>query len=200
MIETPAEHAEAAAIRRRWITLGEIVAIAGLIISALALWNSYADRRADQAEKQAAQQTETKAQTAVLLTATPRHDGETLALVDPLHPIQSVTVRFPTALGLPAETSAPMPSIAARWFSTKMLTLTDGGPDSQRGRLPVLITADYWLGDRHVFDKAIYDIAWRSEGRVLRGRIMRLDGLLLRERNNASQARLDAIWEQQMPR
>ena len=43
--------AEAAAIRRRWITLGKIVAVAGLIISALALYLSYADRRADEAER-----------------------------------------------------------------------------------------------------------------------------------------------------
>jgi len=52
MTDTPAEKAEAAAIRRRWVTLGEFVAVAGLIISALALWSSYTDRRADQAEKQ----------------------------------------------------------------------------------------------------------------------------------------------------
>ena len=53
MTDTPAEKAEKAAIRRRWISLGEFVAVAGLIISALALWNGYTDRRTDQAEKQA---------------------------------------------------------------------------------------------------------------------------------------------------
>ena len=38
MTETPETRAET---RRRWINIGEIVAVAGLIISALALWNSW---------------------------------------------------------------------------------------------------------------------------------------------------------------
>jgi hypothetical protein len=36
MTETPTERQ-----RRRWITIGEIIAVAGLIISGLALWNSW---------------------------------------------------------------------------------------------------------------------------------------------------------------
>ncbi len=33
--------AEAAAIRRRWINLGEVLAVIAVLISALTLWNSY---------------------------------------------------------------------------------------------------------------------------------------------------------------
>ena len=36
-IETAEERREAAAIRRRWITLGEVLAVIGILISALAL-------------------------------------------------------------------------------------------------------------------------------------------------------------------
>ncbi|HEX8061853.1 MAG TPA: hypothetical protein VF535_01415 [Allosphingosinicella sp.] len=42
--QSQAERREAAAIRRRWITLGEILAVIGVLISALALWSSRACR------------------------------------------------------------------------------------------------------------------------------------------------------------
>lgn len=199
MPETPAEKAEAAAIRRRWITLGEIVAIAGLVISALALWSSWADHRADEAQRRAEKRAETKARTLVLLTGTPRHDGSELAISDPAHPIQGITVTFPTALGASPQTSAPSPVIAARWFARKLIMLTDGGPDAQTGRLPVIIASDYWDGDQHITDRAVYDIVWRTEGRMLLGRAIRLEGLLLRERGTPDQARIDALWSRTAP-
>ncbi|OYY69387.1 hypothetical protein [Sphingomonas sp. 28-63-12] len=197
--DTHAERAEAAAIRRRWVTLGEIVAIAGLIISALALWSSWADHRTDEAERRAEKAAEAKAKTAVLLTATPRHGGEDLALTDPGHPVQSITVTFPTAFGLPVQSSAPSPTIAARWFAAKLIAMTDGGADSRTGRLPVIIASEYWDGDRQMIDRAIYDIAWRTEGRLLLGRLVRLDGLILRERGKPDQARVDALWSRVAP-
>jgi predicted negative regulator of RcsB-dependent stress response len=46
--QTPEEKREAAAIRRRWITLGEILAVIAVLISGLTLWNSYSDRSADE--------------------------------------------------------------------------------------------------------------------------------------------------------
>ncbi len=202
--DTPAEKAEAAAIRRRWVTLGEIVAIAGLVISALALWSSWSERRADESERRAEKQSEIKAKTAVLLSGTPRRGGEVLAIADAAHPIQGITVTFPTALGVQPQTSAPSPAIAVRWFAAKLMALTDGGADSQTGRLPVIIASDYWDGDQHITDRAIYDLVWRTQGRVLLGRSLRLDGLLLHERGHADgkgadQARVDALWSRIAP-
>ncbi len=197
--ETAAEKAEAAAIRRRWVTLGEVVAIAGLIISALALWSSWADHRADEAQRREDKQTEIKAKTAVLLTGSPRHGGEELAVTDLAHAIQGISVTFPTAFGLPVQTSAPAPSIPVRWFAQKLMAMTDGGADSQSGRLPVMIVSDYWDGDQHITDRAIYDIVWKTEGRVLLGRSLRLEGLLLRERGTPDQARVDALWSRIAP-
>ena len=52
--QTPEERKEAAAIRRRWITLGEILAVVGVLISGLALWNSWSERSS--AEKERAEQ------------------------------------------------------------------------------------------------------------------------------------------------
>lgn len=197
--DTPAEKAEAAAIRRRWVTLGEVVAIAGLIISALALWSSWADHRADEADRRAEKALAAKAKTVVLLTSTPQRGGEELALADAAHPVQSITVTFPTAFGLSPQTSALTPTISARSFAAKLMAMTDGGADRRTGRLPVMIASDYWDGDQHITDRAIYDIVWQTEGRLLLGRSLKLDGLILREREKPDQARVDALWSRVAP-
>lgn len=193
------ERAEAAATRRRWITLAEVVGIAGLIIAALSLWMSWSDRRADEQERQVEKASETKARTLVLLAATPEHDGARLALKDEAHPIQSIDVRFPAALGIGARTSVLEPRIEAGWFADAILKATDKGPDVQQGRVPVLITSSYWDADQRRSDSAIYDIVWQTEGRVLRGRALRLKGVMLRERTTLP-ARLDALWAREKPR
>jgi hypothetical protein len=192
------DKAEAAAIRRRWITLAEIVAIAGLVISGGSLWMNWSDRRTDAQEKQIEKASESKARTLVLLTGTPERGGERLALKDAAHPVQSIDVRFPTTLGVPPQASALEPRIEANWFSSAILAATDKGPDSQQGRLPVLITSSYWDADQQRRDSAIYDVVWASEGRLLRGRKLRLSGLMLRERT-AAPARLDALWAREKP-
>lgn len=196
MAETPAERAEAAAIRRRWVTLGEIVAIAGLVISALALWSSWSERRTDEAARRIEKTTEARTRTAITLTATPVGNGAALKLADPAHPIQGIKVTFPSAIGIGPHSSAAGPQIKARWFAPALLALTDKGPDDREGRLPVIIAADYWDGDRHVTDTARYDIVWRTEGRLLQGRALRLEGIVLRSRD-ASPAGLDAAWAAQ---
>ena len=53
MSETPQERQEKARVRRRWLTLGELIAIAGVLISALALWNSYRERTTSEARQTA---------------------------------------------------------------------------------------------------------------------------------------------------
>jgi len=197
---TPSERAEAAAIRRRWITLGEIVAVAGLIISALALYFSYADRRADEAERRREKTSEEQVRAAVLLTATPADGGRTLKISSANHAVQSITITFPSASGIDTQTSSVTPEIDSRWFAAKLLALTDKGPDDATGRLPVLITADYWDGDTQRHDTAIYDIVWESHGRLIDGRALRLKGLLLYQRKGATRAAIDARWTATGPR
>ena len=56
--EIPETHAEKAAetarIRRRWLSLGETVAVIAVVISALTLWNNYDERKSAEAERRAA--------------------------------------------------------------------------------------------------------------------------------------------------
>ena len=203
-VETVAEQverAEAAATRRRWITLAELVGVAGLLIAALSLWMSWSDRRADQQERQAEKASETKVKTLVLLTATPEKDGRRLALKDSAHEVQSIDVRFPASLGLAAQSSVLDPRIESSWFADAILKMVEKGPDKREGRLPVLITSNYWDADQQRSDSAIYDVVWFTEGSFMgvSGRSLRLKGILLRERT-ASPARLDAIWAKEKPK
>ena len=197
--ETPAERAEAAAIRRRWVTLGEIVAIAGLVISALALWSSWSERRVDEAARKAEKASEVRAQSMVMLRATPQDGGRRLTIADPAHSLQGVTIAFPTALGLAPLSQSVDPAIDAATIAPAILKATDRGPDRIEGRLPVLVTADYWDGDTKRRDTAIYDLIWLREGRFVTGHTLRLKGMVLHARKAATQAAIDARWAKLAP-
>jgi len=205
--ETAAERAEAkaeaAATRRRWLTLAEVVAIAGVIIAGLTLWNNWQGREADQAARRAQQASEAStahASALVTLHATSRDDGARLVLTDPAHTIQSIEVRFPSTLGVSPQTSTLDPAIEADWFEDALMKAIADGPADQHGRLPVLITADYWDGGEHRSDSAIYDIVWETHGRLLRGRALRLKGIVLERRHGATQAAVDARWAKVKPK
>lgn len=191
--------AEAAATRRRWITLGEIVAVTAVVISGLTFWNSWSERQDAAAERQAERAAESKekaASSAVLLTGSVEDDGAMLTLSDPAHRIQQIEVRFPKALGVGPQTSVLEPQIQADWIAAPMLKLTDGGADRREGRLPVAITASYWDADVQRTSTAIYDLVWRTEPRTLQGRTLKLRGVILRERvTNDGQSRIDGMWK-----
>lgn len=201
--ETAAEQAvakaEAAATRRRWITLGEIVAVTAVVISGLTFWNSWSERQDATAERQAERAAESKekaASSAVLLTGSAEDDGAILTLSDPAHRIQQIEMRFPKALGVSPQTSVLEPQIEAEWIAAPMLRLTDGGADRREGRLPVAITASYWDADVQRTSTAIYDLVWRTEPRTLQGRTFKLRGVILRERVSGNgQERIDAMWK-----
>lgn len=192
------ERAEARAIRKRWVTLAEIVAVAGLLISATGLWLNYSERRSDDRDKRLEKVTEARARSLVRLIATPEHGGQSLALKDAEHDVQSVDIQFPKALGVAARTSILTPHIEAAWIKDALVDASKNSPDDREGRLPVLVRASYWDGDRQRTDTAIYDLVWQIEGRLLGGHTLRLKGLLLRERT-ASPSRLDSIWAAQKP-
>ena len=190
------ERAEAAATRRRWVSLAELVGVAGLVIAALGLWLSYSDRRADETAKQAEQAIEAKVRTLVMLKAT--GSGDSLTLLDAAHDVQTIDVTFPKSLGVAGQKQID-PKIEASWMAEPILKLTDNGPDTVEGRVPVLVVASYWDADVERHDSAIYDVTWKTEGRFLQGRALKLTGLKLRERTKST-ARLDAIWATEKPK
>jgi len=195
MSETP----DQARTRRRWISLAEAVAVAGVIIGALTLWNSWSERRADQASKVAEQAAATRAEARVELSATPRHDGRELLLKDERHELQDVAITFPKPLGITPQHPAGDPVIdASTGLDKTLLKLTDGGADDRAGRVPVLITVSYVDGDATRTTTGLYDVVWRTQGRHLFGRALKLEGLRLRQRAGTAAA-LAAAWAREKP-
>ena len=192
--ETPAERAEKASIRRRWITLAEFIGVAALIISALGLWMNWSNQRTDQAERAG----EAAERSLVTFSATRTSGGAMLALTDPDHRIQQIDVAFPPSLGAAPQRGVATLALQAKWFDRELLKATDGGPDKREGRLPVQITATWWAGDHKKVDSAIYQVNWRTAGRLFRGRTVDLTGASLAERGGGP-ARLDALWKKERP-
>src|SRR4051794_23536971 len=74
------EEVEAAAVRRRWITLAEVLGVIAVLISGLTLWNSYRQRSDEEADKAAARSQAAAEAQVLLLRATPDRDGRILSL------------------------------------------------------------------------------------------------------------------------
>lgn len=194
-------NAEAAAIRRRWITLGEVLAVVAICISGLTLWNSYGERSDSAAMKIAdAQHASTRAVTLVLMAAS---SGEHRLILRPAsgeQSVQSQKISFPTALGVtPAETTGE-PRIEAGWFEHALKNARELAhlPDDSRGdeRLPVGITTRFLVDGEPHEDVAIYDIGYGIAGHWLGGHSVILHGvsLVARVKSGNVQPRLDARW------
>ena len=198
--------AEAAAIRRRWITLGEVLAVIAVVISALTLWNSWSERRDSRAVKSAdAQRASTQAAMLVLIAA---DSGKRALVLKPASAEQSVQgqrILFPTALGAaPAETTGE-PRIEASWFEQALKKAREAArlPDNSRGdeRLPVVITTRFLVDGTTHEDVALYDIGYTISGRMFAGHSVTLRGLSLvaRVSNGSAQTKLDARWRALLP-
>lgn len=198
--ETPSQAAEAAAIRRRWITLGEILAVLAVLISGLTLWNSYSQRSADEAERAAQKKEKASLSKALVLKA--QGGGKRLALtaVDPAQAIQSQTIALPSALGVGRIETLIEPRIEAGWIkAADKKARKAGAADEASGdlRLPVAITTRFVTGGETFTDVTLYDVGYRRDGSLLGGTDVELLGLSLVERVPAAkaQARLDALWK-----
>jgi hypothetical protein len=205
--DTPSEKAEAAAIRRRWITLGEALAVVAALISALTLWNSYTERSHAEAEKEgAAKQASVRAAT-LLLKAEPNKGGDRLAL-EPIgadQSIQSQVIDFPTALGVTHVDTTGDARIEADWFEDglKKARRSAQRKDETVGdeQVPVAITSQFIADGAMHTDVALYDVGYALEGRLIGGSRLRLRGLsrIGKATPETAQARVDAIWNKRQP-
>jgi hypothetical protein len=185
--------AEAAATRRRWINLGEFVAVAGLIIAAVSLWMTWHDRKADEADKQAEKTVEAQDKAHYAVRSAMR--GKDIVITaDDRHTLGDIAVTFPSDLGIDAQTNATQ-TIPVGWYEKALLKATDGDADRQTGKLPVLLTVSYMNDDKPMSTTGVFDIVWRTNGRLPPlGRDLHILGMRLHERGG-SQARIDALWK-----
>lgn len=192
---------EARAERRRWITLAEGVAVAGVVIGGLTLWNNVSERRTADAERAAERASSAKAKTALAIVATPDGDGERLVLSAADRRIERIEVTFPPALKVPTKSAVGDVAIGADWVRAPLLAITDGGADAIEGRLPVAITAIWWDGDTQHRSSAVYDLVFATHGRIVGGRSLKLVALARREAATGGVGRrLDTLWAQELGR
>lgn len=183
-----ARAAEAAAIRRRWLTLGEVLAVAALVISALTLWLNWTERSDVQAQ-QTVQSKRASARAATLtLRAEAAGGGDRLDLrpVQSAQQIQEQTIRFPDQLSVDAVETSGEPRVESDWFedSLKKARNRAGLPDDSRGdeRLPVIVTTHFLVDGQAYEDSALYDIGYTISGRMLGGHSVTLRGISLVKR------------------
>jgi len=202
-----ARAAEAAAIRRRWITLGEVLAVVAVVISGLTLWNNWSERSDSEAVKQAdARRASTRAATLVLVASSSGDRTLVLKPASPEQSVQSQTILFPTALGVePTETTGE-PRIEAQWFERELEKARREAklPDDSRGdeRLPVVIKTRFLVDGEAREDVALYDVGYSISGRWLAGHSVTLRGVSLvsRVKGSAAQAGVDARWAKALPK
>ncbi len=189
MSETP----DQAATRRRWISLAEIVAVSGVIIGALTLWMNWSERRNEAQEKVVAAQAASAAETRLALHAELANGGKEVRLSDPAHDLLETRIRFPSSLAIEEQRPAT-PRIERDWFADAVLKATDGGADKREGRLPVLVSTRYRVGDQTREGKAIVDVVWRTNGRLIGGRTLSIESAQVRDAGG-SVKRIDALWK-----
>lgn len=204
-IPAPAEGQEAARARRRWVTFGEILAVAGVIISGLALWNSWAER-SDTARERAAEAAERKAVSHTLLLKASGGDKRlTLAPRDAAQLLQGQTILFPSALGIgPVETTDGR--VEADWVkrAVKKAHEGDSGKSFGDARMPVAISTRFTgEGGETLTDTALYDIGYKeSGGGLFGGTDVALKGVSRIGPAPAAQAqaKLDVVWKSRKAR
>jgi hypothetical protein len=156
--------------RRRWITLGEFIALAALVVSALGLWLSWKSSQNDGPTRIVEQ----KPAIALILRGSAGRGGEELVIspVEAGHALESVTI------AIPGENSIEVGSdgrLFARDLERALKDRKDGkGSQSITARL----TARYVELGRERSSSGNYVIRYRWEGGGLfGGRALKIEGM-----------------------
>jgi hypothetical protein len=191
MADAPETPAQAKARRRHWLTLGEIIAVLALTISAAGLWDAHQDRVANRTRA-----ADVKPAPAVPLALAARvaDGGDRLTLTanrDRI--IETQTFLFPAAIAAGSQDIVGDARIEAGWFADGLRRALTG--KRVRGRLPVVIVTRYLDDGNPRTESAIYDVAYGWRTRLIGSDVPVLEGITLVSRGDkAIQARLDARW------
>ncbi|UAJ10201.1 hypothetical protein [Polymorphobacter megasporae] len=195
MTETPE-----ARTRRRWITMGEIIGIAALVISGLSYWDAHEERVAPPKPPTAAPAKEKP----LVLTGTlsDAHDRIELHPASADDVIQTQTIRFPTSVRADAVDTTGNARIEAAWFESGLRAALKGTKlHAGRHRLALGIETSYVAGDATRTDRAVYDIGYTLHERLLRSDAVAIEGVsLVRRAGDDLQAAVDARFAAQLPK
>jgi hypothetical protein len=179
----------------RWLTLGEAVAVAAVLISGLGLYNSWNKSDAPTSAVPA------RKPSPLVLKASVERDGARLALapLDADQAVQSQRILFPKPLALAPVETAGTPEVDRGWVATALVRARDaaGRPaDSARQeRLPLLIVTRFIEDGTEHEDRALYDLAYTVDRAFLTGSHVKLEGLAFVARVGSEadgQKRIDA--------
>jgi hypothetical protein len=190
----------------RWLSLAEIVGVLALVVAALGWWDNHRERAQQDRERAIADQSRAAeahreaARATFLLTGAAEASGDRIRLssVHPDQVVQTQALVFPSAIRRdPVETTGN-PRIEAGWFEEGLKRAGRDRPEpkGEERRVPVGIVTTYVEAGDMQTDRAIYVVAGRLKGRLLRGSKLELDGVSLVRRGVAGdlQAAVDAAW------
>jgi hypothetical protein len=197
---------ESAVIRRRWITLGEVLAVIAVAISALTFWNSWSERNDSKAAQNSrAEHASVRAATLVLLATNMGKQTLVLKPASAEQTVQGQRMLFPSALGTPPVETTGEARVEALWFERPLEKAREAVklPDNSRGdeRLPTAIITRFLVDGKPYQDVALYDVGYTISGKFLGGHTVTLRGLSLvsKVEIGAAQAKLDARWRELHP-
>ena len=158
--------------RRRWINIGELIALAALIVSALGVWISWKSSQADKPTRVVEQ----RPPIPLTLRAKAEGDGQKLEIspVESTHALESLTVTIagaaPIEVGSDGELNASDVQSAMKGH--------DKEPKDRTLSIPVRITAHYVEAGKERRGGGAYVLRYRWEGGGLfGGRSLHLVGL-----------------------
>jgi hypothetical protein len=154
--------------KRRWINLGEMIALAALIVSAIGVWIAWKSNSNDQPTRVVEQ----RQPIPLTLRATVKDDGKTLVIspVEASHALESLNVAIPGAYPIELGSDGELDA------STVEGKLTGKNLDKGDHAIRVSTTARYVEMGKDRTSKASYTLRYRVEGGLLGGRSVRLTG------------------------
>jgi hypothetical protein len=178
----------------RWLTLGEFVGVAALVIAGLGYWDAHRER----AEQDRAQQAQAEAQAlkqTFLMTGAVNGAGDAVRLtsVNADQVIQTQTVWFPKLVRAASVETTGNPRLEAHWIE-EGLRMAAG--KSKQGRVPVAVETVYIQDGQTKTDRSIYALGYSLHPRFLESDRVQLEGLSLQRRGVAGdlQAAADKAW------
>jgi hypothetical protein len=195
--------------RRFWLTVGEVVAVAGLGLAALNYWENHRDR--EETLAQAAKQAQQQKVSVFVMRAEADADGKRVML-EPTSAAQVVQTQryvFPGAvLNHAREIGAGRPQIDLVWFEgglrNALKAARKAGAPYPKGEamLPVGIVTTYIeAGETHT-DQSIYRVGYLADPGLLGALKLNLTGAALVKRGVTGdlQKAVDAAWAAEGPR
>ena len=160
------ESTEAKKSRLRWVTLGEAIAIAALILSGLGLWHEWNKRESQPVV------VEKPTQIPLALRGKVRNEGRELEIapIEDSHALQSLTISI-------GKSQIEVGSDGELEASEVQAALGEAMEDEGRHRAPVRITARYVEAGADKTATGSYVLSYRTKDKLIGGRSLRLTGL-----------------------